>query len=195
VTPFEAYKAYLAIKLHFTDPGYDAFRYKMRVTASEEAFWKRNDRQYFEAASRKFKTVPALTEAIVACMVADKEYIRDVLEGDMVLEEFRKRRSALEYDFKGALHHLLRVTRNLECMFISNPKETYPVVIQEYLAGKLSIEVLVLLDRITKYAKRLQTEDTILWPDLKQKIIDYSPFVPGPVDKYKDIAVKVFTSA
>ena len=194
MTPFEAYKAYLAIKLHFTDPGYDAFKYRMRVQATEESFWKRRDRAYFEAAARKFKTQPEMVETAVACFLEDMTYIRDMLDAQREVEAFRARRSSIGYDFQLALSRVLRVTDDVDCMFINDPGQSYPVVIREYLAGEITLEALVLLDRVMKFVDRIVTSDTILWPDLKLKVQKYAPFVPGERDKYHRIATKLFTT-
>jgi len=41
--PFEVYRYYLALRLHFTTDKYDAIKQQGRVKASRQAFLKRND--------------------------------------------------------------------------------------------------------------------------------------------------------
>ena len=41
--PFEVYRYYLALRLHFTTDKYDAIKQQGRVRASKQAFLKRND--------------------------------------------------------------------------------------------------------------------------------------------------------
>ena len=51
---YEAYKKYLAIKLHFTKDEFDFFRYGGTTKAKFETFTKRNDRYFFVKAARKY---------------------------------------------------------------------------------------------------------------------------------------------
>ena len=41
--PFDVYKSYLALKLHFTTDQYDVIKQQGRVRASKQAFFKRTD--------------------------------------------------------------------------------------------------------------------------------------------------------
>ena len=53
MTPFDAYKTYLALKNHFSKPKYDYFKYAGKSRASIESFNKRKDRYWFERISRQ----------------------------------------------------------------------------------------------------------------------------------------------
>ena len=48
MTSYDAYKLYLAIKLHFTTANYDYFKHNAKVNSSLNAFLKRNDRFFFQ---------------------------------------------------------------------------------------------------------------------------------------------------
>ena len=41
--PFEVYRSYLALKLHFTTDKYDVIKQQGRVRASKQSFFKRTD--------------------------------------------------------------------------------------------------------------------------------------------------------
>ena len=43
MTPFDVYKSYLALRLHFTTDQYDVIKQQGRVKASKQAFFKRKD--------------------------------------------------------------------------------------------------------------------------------------------------------
>ena len=56
VTPFETYKAFIALKTHFCKDGYDYIQHRsQRIKAKPESFYKRKDRHYFERLSRQYK--------------------------------------------------------------------------------------------------------------------------------------------
>ena len=44
---YEAYRLYLAVKLHFSTENYDFFKHNAKVNASIGSFTKRNDRYFF----------------------------------------------------------------------------------------------------------------------------------------------------
>ena len=52
--PFDAYKYYMAIKLHFESDSYDAPKYNFKTSISPQSFWKRRDKYHFAKLSRKF---------------------------------------------------------------------------------------------------------------------------------------------
>ena len=43
IAPFEVYKLYLAVKLHFTKKDYDIIKYRGKGRIKEETYKKRND--------------------------------------------------------------------------------------------------------------------------------------------------------
>ena len=51
---YEAYKKYLAIKLHFTKDEYDFFKYNGETNAKFETFIQRNDKYFFVKVARKY---------------------------------------------------------------------------------------------------------------------------------------------
>ena len=52
--PFDAYKYYMPIKLHFESDSYDAPKYNFKTSISPQSFWKRRDKYHFAKLSRKF---------------------------------------------------------------------------------------------------------------------------------------------
>ena len=55
MTSYDAYRLYLAVKLHFTTPNYDFFRHNAKVNSSLNSFLKRNDRFFFHKLTTKYK--------------------------------------------------------------------------------------------------------------------------------------------
>ena len=67
MTPFEAYKTYSALKLHFTTD-YNYFQYNGSVRLKQESFEKRNDKVFFANSGAEATTVgrtPARTASNV----------------------------------------------------------------------------------------------------------------------------------
>ena len=52
--PFQAWKCYLALKLHFTTSSYDIVQHKGRVKASKDSFQRRNDFFLFKKLAKTY---------------------------------------------------------------------------------------------------------------------------------------------
>ena len=53
--PFDAYRCYLSLKNHFTKDHYDYHKYRGKTRATQQAFYKRKDRFWFEKFARQKK--------------------------------------------------------------------------------------------------------------------------------------------
>jgi hypothetical protein len=53
---YQAYKYFMAVKLHFTTEKYDLFEKRGRVSGTQATFEKRNDRGLFEKLADNFDT-------------------------------------------------------------------------------------------------------------------------------------------
>ena len=53
MTDFEAYRQFLALKLHFTSEHYDYFKYNGKHNATMASFEKRTDKRFFKKLVRK----------------------------------------------------------------------------------------------------------------------------------------------
>ena len=51
--PADAYRCYLALKNHFTKDHYDYHKYRGKTRATNQAFYKRKDRFWFEKFARQ----------------------------------------------------------------------------------------------------------------------------------------------
>ena len=45
--PFESYKLYNALKLHFETDSYDAVKYNFKTSVKPQSFFKRKDKYFF----------------------------------------------------------------------------------------------------------------------------------------------------
>ena len=53
IDPFDSYKMYNALKLHFETDGYDAIKYNYKSNASPKAFMRRKDKYFFAKLAKK----------------------------------------------------------------------------------------------------------------------------------------------
>ena len=53
--PFDSYKLYNALKLHFETDGYDAIKYNYKSNVSPQSFFKRRDKYFFAKLAKNYE--------------------------------------------------------------------------------------------------------------------------------------------
>ena len=104
--PFESYKLYNALKLHF-ESSYDAVKYNFKTNASPNAFFKRKDKYFFAKVGRMFDTPPELINYYAAHFVADNNWVGDMLGNEQVYRDWQKRTESMGYNFEQD-HHIVK---------------------------------------------------------------------------------------
>ena len=142
MTDFEAYRQFLALKLHFTSEHYDYFKYNGKHNATVASFEKRTDKRFFR---RLVKKNIDLTEYYVANFVNGKEWISQF--EDSVWKEWLARSQSIEYNFINDAEKLLTSAENFDIIFKCD-EGTHPKLLRAYLGKKISLETLVIFDSI-----------------------------------------------
>ena len=188
---FEAYKLYVAIKNHFTNPTYDFFKYNGRTKASFKTFEKRPDKYFFyKLADRKDKL-----EYLVANFVSGaNNWVGDLVnnaEGERCYRRFIGYRDSLTYQFTIDLDRLLE---HFDSNFLVTDGQ-HPHLLIKYLQGEVQIETMVILDGLVGYTKHWNKKisDPIVWPRISLKIKKFKPFVNFDQLKMKKLVVDKFS--
>jgi hypothetical protein len=190
--PFEAFRYYQSLKLHFEQESYDAPKYNYKTSVKPQSFWKRKDKYFFAKIGRMFDTPPELINYYAAHFVADNNWVGDMLGNDHVYRDWQKRTESLGYNFQQDLDKV-NVDTFDQLFEIGNQ---YPKVVESYLSGDIHIESAVILNKLTNFMSRAdkKVSDPILWPDVSRKIRKYSLLMNVDTEKMKKIVFKVFTS-
>jgi len=106
--PFDAYRYYMAIKLHFESDTYDAKKYNYKTSISPQSFWKRKDKYHFAKIAKKFNTPEELIEFYVSQFTSNIKWVGDMLEGDEHFTEWKKRKESLSYQFTNDINTLAK---------------------------------------------------------------------------------------
>ena len=187
--PFDAYKCYLAMKNHFTKDNYDYQKYRGKVRATNQAFYKRKDRFWFEKFARQ-KNDKEVEEFFVSNFVYTTDpgtmWIGEMIkEGESRYIDWKKRIQSLSYIFKEEVNSLFDEKQLNEVFDCS---KGHPVILRSYLGKKTSLETLVICDRILGYRKDLDKKlNDPVWETVSRKIKKYSPFLNIDVPRYKKI--------
>lgn len=190
--PFESYKLYNALKLHFETDGYDAIKYNYKTRVNANSFFKRRDKYFFAKLGKSYGK--NLVKYYVSNFIKDVKYVGDMLgpDGESNYNDMIKVHESLSYRFKNDINILYNQGIEFDNLFKSQSGQL-PMVIKLWMQGEISLETVVILNSILGYTRREKISDTLTWPDTKRKIEKYAPFVQFDVNKCSNILTKVFT--
>jgi hypothetical protein len=194
---FQVYKYYLALKLHFTTDKYDVIKQKGKVRASRQAFAKRSDLFAINKIAKKYSD-EEVANFLIANFVSGDRW-GGVFDADAreTYLEWKKRIEGLTYTFNRDLDNLeLEMEQNnlsVENLF-SVSKDSHPYIIKAYLRKSITIETLVILDKILNLIEKYDTEvnDTIVYPDISRLVKKYRPFLKFDLEKLNGIFIRRF---
>jgi len=169
----EILQYYTALKLHFTSPSYDFFKYQGQVKYALDLD-KRKDKWQIQKIAKHHDPM--------GLMVANFSVNPNVWTGDLISDiglktykEWRKRVESLSYTFK---EDLGRFKADL-ATDIAVPANAHPYAFKLLLGGHICLETIVILDYFlhlyTIWDSKLQ--DDLAWQAIKQSIVKYRPFV------------------
>lgn len=191
--PYDAYKEYLALKNHFTKDSYDYHKYCGKSRASVQSFYKRKDRMWFEKVSRQKsdqEVVDFFVANFVSCPDPETLWIGEMIkEGEERYRNWQKKIQSLSYLFKEETQQLFESYKFEE---VFNCSKGHPPLLKNFLSGKISIETLVIYDRIflfgNKFDKKLKDP---VWETVSRRIKKYNPFLNIDVFRYREILKEV----
>ena len=189
VTPYETYQTYLSMKSHFTNPKYDFFKYGGKSRATVSSFNKRKDKYWFEKTSRKYSDQEILDFLLSNFITANNPqnlWIGEIINsGERNYSEWMKRQQSLTYLFKEQLEGLLS-EKKLDEVF--DCSKGHPPILKKYLGGDLSLETLIILEKIFSFVKNFdKTIKDPVWETVSLKVKKYIPFININMIYYKKI--------
>ena len=191
--PFDAYRCYLSLKNHFTKDHYDYHKYRGKTRATVQAFYKRKDRFWFEKFARQ-KNDKEVEEFFVSNFIYSTDpatmWIGEMIkEGEGRYQEWKKKTQSLSYIFKEEVENVFD-NKKIDDMF--DCSKGHPPILKSYLGGDISLESMVIYDRIFNYGKDFdkRLKDPV-WETVSRKIKKYSPFLNIDVSRYKKILKEV----
>jgi hypothetical protein len=192
--PFDAFRFYQSVKLHFESDTYDAIKYNYKTSAKPQTFWKRKDKYFFAKVGRRFTTPVDLINYYVSHFIHDTKWIGEMINDDDTYNKWLKKNQSMGYVFEQDLYKLKEINESFDKLLDSS--DGHPQIISAYMRDEISIETVVIVNRLTQFirvADRKITE-TIVWPDVSRKIRKYEAFFQCDTDKMKKTVLKVFTN-
>lgn len=194
IDPFESFKLYNALKLHFESDGYDAFKYNFKTNVKATSFLKRKDKYFFAKVARQYEK--DMMGYYVSNFKNDISYIGDMINtyGENNYSEHKRVQESIHRVFAVDINTLSEQNVDFDKLFESEDGQ-YPLVARLWISEEISLETVVILNSILGFIPRESSKisDTIMWPNIKRKIEKYTPFVNFDVNKCNKLLTKVFT--
>jgi len=189
---FAVYKMYIALKLHFTTDNYDITKRNGKVKASRQAFAKRKDLFSIRKISKTYTDEEVANFLVSNFVSGDRWGGMFDSEAGKTYVEWKGKMESLTYNFTkelDAIIHELEVGGNkIEDAFMIT-KAQHPYILKAYLRKSISIETLVILDKVFPYIETFDDKLSadILWPDVSRLVKKYKPFLRIDKDRYHAI--------
>ena len=178
------------MKSHFTKETFDYQKFGNRLSKiTLKSFYKRKDRFYFESMVRKYPDKD-IENFFVSNFVAGSDpqlvYMATIVKtGEHTYREWQKRIQSLSYVFKNETEELFN-SKKFDDVF--DCSKGHPPILKSHLAGKTSLESMIICDRILGYRNNFDKKmDDVVWKSVSMKMKKYSPFLNIDVFHYKKI--------
>jgi hypothetical protein len=191
--PFESYKLYNALKLHFETDGYDAIKYNYKSNVSAQSFFKRRDKYFFAKIAKNHEK--DLLTYFVSNFKNGVGYVGDMInkDGERNYLDHKRIQESIHRVFSIDINKLNEQGELFDNLFKSVNGQV-PLVVKVWMQEEISLETVVILNSIFGFIDResVRISDTIIWPDTKRKIEKYTPFVNYNKDKCMKLLTNVF---
>jgi T4 gene Gp59 loader of gp41 DNA helicase/T4 gene Gp59 loader of gp41 DNA helicase C-term len=199
IHPYDAYAYYMAIKLHYERDSYDALKYNFKTSANPQSFQTRKDKYFFAKLAKKFDSPNDLIGYYVSNFMHGSKWVGELLEsGDDNYFKWKKYHEALKYRFSEDIGTLVDYIQdrgtNFDSLFTMEDDEQHPPIVKLLIREQISVETVVLLDKMIGFVKRLdkQITETLVWPEMSIKIKKTKPFVNADIEELKKIVLQKF---
>ena len=193
--PFEVYRYYLALRLHFTTDQYDVIKQKGRVRASERSFLMRKDLLSIRKVADTYSDKEVVDFLVANFVDGNKDFwvgsIREEAP-DLIFTKWKKRQESLTYTFTQDLDRL-----NSDFDFNFKVEQYgHPLLLRLYLRQDICIETMIILDMLVNYTKVWckKLEKDLIFDEIYFKMIKYRPFLSIDLNKFKTITINKFTT-
>ncbi len=180
INAHEALQLFISIKTHFNSPNYDAIKYHFK-TKRRSSLDKRPDKFFFYKLAKHPDPKGML--------LANFSHTPTIWIGELFepagLERYyqwKKYKEGLTYFFNEEI-------KQLDHDSFKVIKQTHPKALQLYLANKLCLDTLTILNDFIMFSKvwDIEMKDDLVWEMVRFKINKYQPFViynPEKIIKY-----------
>jgi len=171
--PFDVYKIYLALKLHFTTDSYDITKHKFAAKGRKDTFLKRKDLIVIRKLAKDFSR-QEIIDMLVANFVSGDRWggVFDAQAFD-TYKQWQAKQEKIAYQFEQDLYAIqLRMEKdNIE----DSTQGDHPLILKMLLGNLITLETVVIINRNLNFCNEYK-EDLVL-SDFVRLIEKYAPFI------------------
>lgn len=189
---YSVYKIYVMMKLHFTSPRYDFFKYGGKAkNLSVEAYRKRPDRHFFETLSKRINRSEYVPYFVANFVMNPDKWIGNIgsnTEGHEVYLAWRKRIESFNELLKEDIHNikflLEKHNTTFDKMIEAKPGQ-HSAILRLLLEQMISIETFICLNKIHSFIPIYDTiyTDDLIWETLSFRCLRYESFISSIIEK------------
>lgn len=185
---YQAYRYFMAVRLHFTTDKYDVFEKNGRVTGKRSTFENRNDRGLFEKLASKFSADKDLIQYFTANFAYGNTSVIYSTESDDYYDVWIKRKQSIGRIFEIDMLTIQRHLENNKKLYndLYSIEEYSPELLSLYLGKKISLETMVILNDFENYLDKWEPL-IMLWKDEFRLIRKVKKFVKYNSDVIQSI--------
>lgn len=193
MTGYQAYRYYLALKLHFSTDSFDVFK-NPHVKYSADKFEGRRDKMLFERLAKKYPTDRDIVRYYVSNFAyGNNDAIwKDDTESELNLVEWKKRKESITKYFSDDIERLSTMIykkkmKKNEILYFDYGSE--PVILSQYLGQHIKVETIVILDDFFNFISEWNNcpLKSLWYDDEIRKITKLKKFVRYDANRIKPI--------
>lgn len=183
-----AYKAYIALKLHFTKSDFDFFKYGGKTSASFDSYKKRKDAIFFEMIGKHPDPVNFI--AFNMAEAGAKLYPKQLATAQVFKQQYDQFKRQLDSLTYAVERHLKDSEINiLEAFTITSG---HPPIVNQYLRGNISLLILTVLIKTLDLQEYYDAKmPDPIWQKLSLQIKKLSPFLNYDPKKISSVLLKM----
>jgi hypothetical protein len=192
IEPYDAYRIFMAIKLHFESDSYNAIKYRYKTSVTPQSFWKRKDKYHFAKVAKKYSTEQDLIDFFVCQFSQDVKWVGDMIDREEEFTQWKKKNESLSYFFDLDVSLLAEEFDSFDSMFEIGNESPYPKLINHYLQDRIDINTVSVINKLTGFLNKIKVSESQLYPEIRKKILNYECFMTFDQNKMVKTVMKHF---
>jgi hypothetical protein len=192
-----AYRMYLAVKMHFMSDNYDITEHKEHIRVSYEKFAERNQQSLYEKFADKFSTKQEMAQYLIANFAygawGKTDIVYGTSEADQNINEWHRRKQSITQVLKNDLSKIRLHLESNNMKIVGDLDSKYPCIpqlFQMYLGNHITIETLVMMDKYHPFLDNWKHNLGTLFTDEIRRVVKVRPFVKFDDSKIKPIVTE-----
>jgi len=172
--PFDVYKIYLALKLHFTTESYDITKHKFAAKGKRETFLKRKDLIVLRKLARDFDRQTIIDILVANFVTGDRWGGMFDTEAMKTYEKWKARQQRMGYTFEADLN-TIQTRMEIEKIEDATVDTQHPLILKMLLGRQITLETVVIMNKGLNFCN--DYNDDLILKDTCLLVNKYTPFI------------------